>query len=114
MSLPWVRLDTSVGDNPKMMALADDKRHRAMLGYILALCYVGRHELDGFIPNGALRVLYMTPSDAAALVDVGLWHTGDGGWLINDWADFQVSSEEAQRRREKAQKAALKRWRGEP
>jgi hypothetical protein len=33
-----------------------------------------------------------------------------GGYQVNDWDEYQVSGEEAERRRDRAQKAALKRW----
>lgn len=112
MSLPWIRLDTAIADNPKMLALFADKKHRAILGYILGITYSGRHELDGFIPAMALHVIHITRTDAKSLVDVGLWHEVEGGWAINGWADFQISGDEAQKRREKAQKAAMTRWHG--
>ncbi len=113
MSLPWIRLDTTINDNPKMLTLTADKRYRAALGYILGLTYVGRHELDGFVPRGVLPVIHMTKADAGHLVEVGLWRVTDGGWEINGWTEFQISGEEAQKRREKAQNAAMKRWHGE-
>ncbi len=112
MSLPWVRLDTTIGDNPKILALMQAKKYRAAWAYILGITYCGRHELDGFVPRLALPFLHATKADADALVFVGLWLESDGGWLINGWAEFQISSEEAQKRRDKAQKAAMKRWHG--
>lgn len=113
MSLPWVRLDTAIADHPKMLALMDGKKHRAALAYILGITYSGRHELDGFIPRAALPYLHATKPDAEALVAVGMWVACDGGWQINGWADFQISSDESRARRVKAQKAAMKRWHGE-
>jgi hypothetical protein len=110
MSLPWVRLDTAIADHPKMLGLFADKRHRAVLGYILGIAYSGRHELDGFVPRAALTVLQMTRSDAESLVESELWDLCEGGWMIHGWAGFQISGEEAQRRREKAQRAAQARW----
>lgn len=112
MSLPWVRLDTGFADNPKVLGLVADRKHRAVLAYLLGLAYSGKHELDGFIPRGALSVIHATAGDARSLVDARLWHATDGGWLINGWDEFQISSEESQRRRDKAQKAAMKRWHG--
>jgi hypothetical protein len=114
MSLPWIRLDTSIGDNPKFLALMADRKHRAGLAYILGLTYSGRHELDGFIPVGALPMLHATKHDGEALVAAGLWRATPGGWLVNGWDEFQISGEQAQKRREKAQNAAMKRWHGGP
>jgi hypothetical protein len=113
MSLPWIRLDTTLADHPKMLALMEGKHHRAALAYILGLAYSGRHELDGFVPGSALPFIHATKADARALVDVGMWTLTTGGYQINGWSDFQVSNEETRARREKAQKAAMKRWHGE-
>ncbi len=112
MSLSWVRLDCNIASNHKMLSLIADKRHRAALAYVFGLAYSGGHELDGFIPLAALPFLHCTSGDAAALVEAGMWETTDGGWLINGWGEFQVSSDESRKRREKAQSAAMKRWHG--
>ena len=51
--------------------------------------------------------------DARAICEAAIrfWHPdGDGGWRINDWAEYQESSEETQKRSEKARKAAQVRW----
>jgi len=109
MSLPWVRLDTGFGDNPKVLDLIDDGKYRAVMAYLLGLCYCGKHELDGYIPKVALKhALHATAADASALVDARLWVEADGGWTVNGWADFQISSEEAQRRRQNAQTKSRK------
>lgn len=113
MSLPWVRLDTNIATNHKMLALLAGKRHRAGLAYLFGLAYSGGHELDGFIPEAALPFLHASAADAAALVDVGMWEPVRGGWMVNGWAEFQVSNDENRKRRERAQKAANKRWHGE-
>jgi hypothetical protein len=112
MALPWVRLDTGLPDHPKVLALIEDKKHRAVLAYTLGLAYCGRHELDGFIPAGALPFIHATKADAAALVGVGLWHNSGGGYEINDWAEYQPTSEEHAQRKARAKAAADKRWAG--
>ena len=113
MTLPWVRLDSNIATNHKMLTLLAGKRHRAGLAYVFGLAYSGGHELDGYIPEAALPFLHATPGDACALVDAGLWETTEGGWIVNSWSEFQVSNEDNKRRRERAQKAAMKRWHGE-
>ena len=112
MSLPWVRLDANVYTNHKMLNLVAERRHRAALAYVFGLAYSGGHELDGFIPEAALPLLHATSTDAAALVDAGLWEKARGGWIVNDWSEFQVSSDVTRQRRERAQRAANKRWHG--
>lgn len=110
MSLPWVRLDTTIASNHKVLALIEQRKHRAVLTYILGLTYTGGHELDGFIPSAAIPFIHGTTGDAKALVECGLWEKAPGGWTVNGWDEFQVSSDETRRRRERAQAAALKRW----
>lgn len=112
MALPWVRLDTGLPDHPKMLTLLAEKRHRAALAYVYSLAYSGRHELDGFIPATALPFIHATKGDAVALCEIGLWHARPGGYEINDWADYQPSNEETQRRKDRARAAAMKRWHG--
>lgn len=110
MGLPWVRLDSQFGSNPKILYLVEDKKFRAAFAYVAGLAYAGSHGTDGFIPAAALPFLHATKSDAAALVEVGLWIEDMGGWEINSWAEFQPSNEETQARKKKARDAALRRW----
>jgi len=37
MGLPWVRLDTNFGSNPKILYLIEDKKYRAAFVYITGL-----------------------------------------------------------------------------
>ena len=110
MALSWVRLDTGLPDHPKTLALLQAGKYRAALGYVYGLAYSGRHELDGFIAEGALPFTHARRQDAIALCEVGLWMPTHGGWQINSWAEHQPTSEESERRRERARLAATKRW----
>lgn len=110
MALPWVRLDTQWPHNPKFLQLVEDRKWRAIAVYMGGLAWVGAQGQDGFIPAAALPMFHGTKKDAAALIDVGLWHARTGGWDINDWADYQPTSEEQQRRSDRARIAAEKRW----
>lgn len=113
MGLPWVRLDTQFASNPKVLYLVEDKKFKAAFVYTAGLCYSGAHGTDGFLPNACLPFLHATRADAKALVGVGLWLEGMGGWEINSWAEFQQSNEETQLRKKKARDAAMARWHGE-
>lgn len=110
MGLPWVRLDTSFPTNPKILELVDTKRHKAAFVYICGLTYAGLHGTDGFIPASVLPFIHATKTEAGHLVDAGLWLPMPGGWAVNGWDEFQVSDDAAKKRRERAQKAAAKRW----
>lgn len=111
MPLPWVRLDTNWYSNDKFIELYDQRRYAAVCLYMAALAYCGQHELSGFLPARALRVLSGRPADADALVDAELWHKRDDGWEIHGWAEFQQDGIDAQQRRSAhARRAARARW----
>ena len=108
----WVALATGITDHPKMLDLHDSGDHRAALVYIYGLAYSGRVMSDGFIPKSALRRIEGTTKIAQRLVDVGLWqYSEDGkGWVVPDWAEYQITSEKFKKRSEDAKKAADARW----
>jgi hypothetical protein len=110
MTLQWVRLETSLPDHPKVLALIDGKKHKAVMAYVLGLAYCGRHELDGYIPKAALPFIHATTTDAAALCNVGLWTPTKTGYEINGWAEFQPTSEERAKAKSRAKAAAEARW----
>jgi hypothetical protein len=112
MGLPWVRLDTQWPHNPKFLMLAEDKKWRAICVYMAGLAYCGAQGTDGFIPYYAISVVQGTKKEAIELVAVSLWHPCEGGWQINDWSDYQYTTEENQKRSDKARQAALTRWHG--
>lgn len=113
MTLPWVRLDTSMPDNPKILALLETKNgHRAAFIYVCGLAYSGKHGTDGLLPSACLPRLNARRSDAELLVAHHFWVPVMDGWEINDWAEFQLSNDETRARRSKAQKAANIRWHG--
>jgi hypothetical protein len=117
MGLPWVRLDTTWPHNPKVLALLSQgtKGRSALVTYVASLCYAGATGSDGFIPRYALSYMQAGRTDAEMLVEAGLWHeAAEAGWDINDWADFQQSSDETAKRKarakSRAQVAANARW----
>jgi len=116
MPLPWVRLDTQFPTNPKVLALVEGKKYRAIAVYTCGLSYAGAHGTDGFIPKMALPFVHSTAREAADLVEVGLWHEDKKGWLIHDWADYQQTSVETadtlHAKRVGARKGNCIRWHG--
>ena len=111
MALPWVRLDTGLPRNHKILTLMDMRGGRdAAFAYVCSLSYAGEQGLEGFVPRNALPFLHAKPVDAQKLVEVGLWVEQPGGWLINGWTDYQPTDDQNKRRSEKAQKAAAARW----
>lgn len=106
----WIRLDTNMFENPKMLYLKEDRQFKAIVVHLEAMSYSGRHGLAGYMPKAALKVVGGTQADMNRLVSSGLWAPAPGGWQVNGWEEYQLVDEEAQRRSEKAQKAAAKRW----
>lgn len=111
MGLPWIRLDTSMPDNPKVLRLLDERDgHRAVLVWIFCWTYAGKHGTDGFIPKNSMPFVHGRAADFARLVAEDALEVVPGGWSIPGWGEFQESNEASQMRRERAQRAAAKRW----
>lgn len=118
MGLPWVRLDTAFPHNPKLLSLLGEKDgYRAALVYVCGLAYSGAQGSDGYIPEAALPFIHARRADADRLVAYNFWQKSPGGWEINDWAEFQQSSEETQARKgrlqDRSRKANCVRWHGQ-
>lgn len=111
MGLPWIRLDTSMPDNPKLLGLLTEKDgHRAAFVWVCCMAYAGKHETAGFIPREAVSRVNGRSADMSRLVTSDLLIESAGGWDIKGWDEFQLSDETAAARREKAKKAAAARW----
>lgn len=109
-TLSWVRLDCQWPQNPKFLMLVEDKRFRAICVYMGGLSWSGGQGQNGFIPYYALAAIHGTRKEAGELVDVSLWHVCEGGWQINDWAEYQPSTDEHEARSKRARDAAMVRW----
>lgn len=112
MGLPWVRLDTQWPHNPKFLQLVEDRKWRSVTVYMAGLAWAGAQGQDGYIPAYTLPMIHGTKKEAADLVGVVLWRPAQGGWDINDWAEYQPTTEEHTKRSERARKAAMLRWHG--
>lgn len=110
-TLAWVRLDTAMPRNQKILTLAAMKDgHRAAFVWLCGLAYAGEQGTDGFIPAPALPMLHGKSTDAQKLLEVGLWHAAPGGWIVNDWNEYQQTNAETAERTKRARKAAEARW----
>ena len=43
MGLPWIRLDTTIADHPKILELVEDKAFQAAFAAVMAMTYSGKH-----------------------------------------------------------------------
>jgi len=110
-AMSWVRVDAALASNPKVLALLSERGgDHALCVYVFALGYSAQQGTDGFIPSIALGLIHGRSRDSSLLVTLGFWLEIPGGFEINDWREYQPSDEEAQRRSEKAKKAAAVRW----
>ena len=91
MPLPWVRLDTSMPDHPKVIDLCDrgDAGMAAAFVWVCSITYSGKHGTDGHIPRGVLSRLNGKAKHAALLVEARLWDVAEKGWRIHGWEEYQ-------------------------
>lgn len=107
--LPWVRLDTTFYENPKILALLDERDgYRAAVVYVSALAYAGGHGTDGHIATYVLPRVHGRKSDADRLVRHGLFEVADKGWQIHDYQELQQTSDTTERIRADRHRAAVK------
>lgn len=122
--MSWVRIDDGFSDHWKIKKLHPVARWV----HIQALCYAARYLTDGFLPRvvaegfaqEAVQWLADSPvsCDAQAMLrqmlDVKLWRAQRGGFVINDFLEYNSSRAEREtkvaERKEHAQKAAAARW----
>lgn len=115
MALPWVRLDTAMPRNHKILDVIEQKDgYRAAFVYLAALSYSGEQGTAGFIPRSALPFIHARAVDVTKLVAARLFvlSPDGGGWDIHDWAEFQPTTEEHLKRSNRARNAAAVRWAG--
>jgi len=104
VKLPWIRLDTAMFDNPKVLDLTEDGDHRAVVLHLTSMCFAGAHGTSGHVPRNVLRRLGGTRADAVKLVKAGLWEMDADGYRIHDWDEYQMSDQESKGRRMRAKK----------
>lgn len=110
-TLAWVRLDTAMPRNHKVLTLLAMKDgHRTAFVWLSSWCYAGEQGTDGFIPTTALPFIHGRQADATRLVEVGLWVPAMGGWNIHDWADYQQTNADTEKRTARAKAMAEARW----
>ena len=96
----WIQLDDGYAEHPKVVGLSDE----ALAMEVRALCYVGRRDTDGFVPDACLHLLTRAaaPAEVAVeLVGAGRWERDDGrgGYWIHDYLDYNPSSEQRKAKR---------------
>lgn len=108
--LPWIRYNTSTPSHPKMLELVADEQWQAIAVWHFGLAYCGLHSMSGYIPYLALPQMHGDEKAASVLVSVGLWEVAVNGWQIHNWALANLEDADSIKRKERAQRAANKRW----
>src|SRR5262245_33254572 len=112
MALPWVRLDTSMPGNQKVLHLIDSHKEgrAAAFVWVCSIAYSGEQGTDGFLSRWSLARGSGQAVHARLLVEHGFWKDEGIGWTSHDFNDYQPSTEETRQRSERARNAAFKRW----
>lgn len=96
MGLPWVRLDSNIGQHDKVLALLSDpspKKWQAFTSYVAGLGWSGGQGTDGRIPVSALPFIHGTTATARLLVKHGLWdELSVTGYAIHNFGERQQSN----------------------
>ena len=108
---PWAKVDDTLHSHPKAMQAG-----LPALGlHLLAMSYSAGYLTDGFVPDGWVeREQGRTKGLPNRLVEAGMWHRIEGGYIIHDWLDYNPSRAEVIERREArasaGRKGAEARW----
>lgn len=82
-----VLVDPKMATSPRILELAERGQYRAIAVHFFALVRVTDTQSSGFLSRSLLKFVHGRKSDAAVLVDVGLWREFEHGWGLLDWAD---------------------------
>jgi hypothetical protein len=86
----WVKLDDKMPSHPKIVKAGS----RAAWLLVASICYANEYRTGGYVPVRMLRRLTDESRPAALaekLVESGLFEPVDGGFMIHDYADFQLN-----------------------
>lgn len=111
--LPWVRIDSDLAQNPKIVDLVAEHGQRGLAAafvFVGSIGYSAGHNTDGEIRKGVLPFIHGTAAHARLLVEVGLWDIAERGWRISRYAEHQPTMATREALSEAGKKGAAKRW----
>lgn len=104
--MTWLRIDDRAGEDPKLEALSN-QAHRL---WFRAGCWVASHLTDGFIPADVVPLLAKVKRYQPLVEELlkkppipgkkPLWHAVEGGYVINDYLDYNPSAAQVKAQRE--------------
>jgi len=117
--MTWFKVDDHLWGHPKVDAVSEDELERlaAMGLWTLVGSHAADYLTDGVVARATVRRIAPQHGDrlAARLVEAGLWHEHEKGWVFHDWHDHQPSKAEVEDRRDeiRAKRAAAGRIGGQ-
>ena len=107
----WFKVDDNFATHRKAVAAGN----LAVGLWVRAGSWSAAQLSDGFIPDSVITVLGARKADAQRLVDVGLWHRVEGGYIFHQWGEdgrqpsrAAVEQRRAEDRQRKAEARAAK------
>lgn len=98
--MPWAKLDDRFHENRKIRRVW--RRQPIAIGlHVMAITYCAGNLTDGFVDEDFVEE--RVPDQQCrqdvvdALTDTSLWHPVEGGWEINDFSEFNMTREQAER-----------------
>lgn len=93
----FVKFDDLADDHPKVIAAIDAAGEAAGWLWFRSVLYAGRTMTDGFIPQA--KVIELTRGKppkrlVQTLLACRLWEAAEGGYLVHDFLDHNVSAAE--------------------
>lgn len=104
--MSWARLDDAYYDNPKMLRVG-------LVGtglHARAIAYCARHETDGHVPLAWIegQLLELKPAERKRVMEgmtsAGLLARQNGGFVVNDYLEFNPSKADRDAKRESDRK----------
>jgi hypothetical protein len=102
----WAKIDVGFLRHPQVIVLKSVEQ----LGYLALILYAQEYETDGMIPDAALVVCGVKPSEVKSMEKSGLVVRTEGGWSIDGFTRKQKTSAELDAERAKA-RDRKQRWR---
>ncbi len=100
--MSWFKVDDKFHGHPKVKRIPREQRAEAIGTWTLAGTWSADHEQDGYVPAFMIAELGGTEAGCAALVDARLWKVKRDGFQFVNWAKWQPTREENEKKREAA------------
>lgn len=105
-ALDWVRLDTNMHVQPKIIRLVQQPSGgAAAFAWVCSITHGGLVLSNGHIGPESLALVHCTKKLAGMLVAAGLWDVDEarGGWTVHDYAKYNPTRETTQMIRQSKQ-----------